>query len=471
MTARPRRGAGDGGIVTLIIGLAGGTGAGKSSIVRGLVERIGGCVIDLESYTLDRSAGPLEERSAIGDDEPAAIDTSLLVTHLEDLRRGEAIRRPVYSLEKHARTGTAIVAPARLVLVEGLFTLWWESIRALLDLKVFVHAPADLRLMRRIRRDLADRGRTVEQVLYQYSSSVRSAHERYVEPTRVHADDVVTNDGPLEDAVDQVLALVRRHRADGLAPAGQRQAMSVQNGRSMIPPARCDYRAKWMEFTRRLGSCVTLDELAPKLVDAAAETLGAAGAVLYLAKAGAGGLRAIAAVGAGCPAPAVADDDHAPFAPLLAGREPVVLENGSAAAWCWLTDARMFTEGSAIVPLRWHDEPIGALVVGEPVGTPYTRDDQGLMEAIGEHAAGLIVTVQMSERRTRAREFEAFHRLASSVVHDLKSSIAALSTLSESAFKKIDDRELQRDELSTVAQTVTRMQSLLGRLREVPHRG
>ncbi len=206
----------------MIIGLAGGTGSGKSSIVRSLVERIGGCVIDLESYTLDRSAYPPEERSAIGDDEPAAIDTTLLVAHLEDLRRGEAIRMPVYSPETHARTGVAMVAPARLVLVEGLFTLWWESLRPLLDVKVFVDAPADLRLIRRLRRDLADRGRTVEQALYQYSDSVRSAHERYVEPTRVHADDVVTNNGPLEDAVDQVVALVRRRRVDGLAAAGPR---------------------------------------------------------------------------------------------------------------------------------------------------------------------------------------------------------------------------------------------------------
>src|SRR5215831_21128154 len=99
--------------------------------------------------------------------------------------------------------------------------------------------------------------------------------------------------------------------------------MSVQDERSMIPPTRCDYRAKWMEFTRHLGSCVTLDELAPKLVDAATETLGAAGAVLYLSNAGAGGLRAVAAVGTGRPVPAVADDDDAPFAPLLAGRTPV----------------------------------------------------------------------------------------------------------------------------------------------------
>jgi GAF domain-containing protein len=112
-----------------------------------------------------------------------------------------------------------------------------------------------------------------------------------------------------------------------------------------------------------------------------------------------------------------------------------VLENGSAAAWCRVTEARVFTEGSAIVPLRWRDEPIGALAIDEPIGAPYTRDDLGLMEAMGEHAAGLIVSLQRSERRTRAREFEVVHRFASFVVHDLKNSIAALSTLSENALK------------------------------------
>jgi uridine kinase len=210
----------DAGACTVIVGLAGGTGSGKSSIVRSLVERVGGCVVDLESYTLDRGAGAPEDRSSGGDDEPAAIDTELLVAHLDDLRRGEAIRKPVYSAETRLRTGIQLVAPARLVLVEGLFTLWWDSLRSLLDVKVFIDAPADLRLVRRIRRELADRGRSIEQVLYQYSSSVRPAHERYVEPTRVHADDVVTNDGPLEDAVEQVIALVRRRRVDGLAGAG-----------------------------------------------------------------------------------------------------------------------------------------------------------------------------------------------------------------------------------------------------------
>lgn len=205
----------------MILGLAGGTGSGKSAIVRSLVERIGGCVIDLESYTLDRNAIPYDERSLVGDDEPTSIDTTLLVAHLEDLRRGEAIRRPVYSPDSRARTGVELVAPARLVLVEGLFTFWWASLRSLLDVKVFVDAAADLRLVRRIRRELADRGRTVEQILYHYAGSLRSAHERYVEPTRVHADDVVANNGPLEAAVDQIIALVRRRRVDGLAgPVG-----------------------------------------------------------------------------------------------------------------------------------------------------------------------------------------------------------------------------------------------------------
>ena len=206
----------------MIIGVAGGTGSGKSSIVRSLVDRIGGYVIDLDSYSLDRSASPPEQRSQTGDDEPAAIDVALLVAQLGDLRRGEAIRKPVYSADAQVRTGVEIVAPARLVIVEGLFTLWWGSLRSLLDVKVFVDAPADLRLSRRIRRDLAEPGRTLEQVLHEYSGTVRPAHERYVEPTRVHADDVVTNDGPLEDAVEQVIALVRRRRVDGLAGAAER---------------------------------------------------------------------------------------------------------------------------------------------------------------------------------------------------------------------------------------------------------
>ena len=203
----------------MIIGLAGGTGSGKSMIVQSLVARVGGRVIDLDSYYCDRSALSREERSRINYDQPTAIDVALLVGQLAELERGEAVRKPVYSFETHERTGVEMVAPARLLLVEGRFALWWESLRSLLDVKVFVDAPPDLRLIRRIRRDLTGRDRTLEQVLQQYSGPVRSMHARYVEPTRAHADLVVTNDGPLEDAVELVIALVRRRRVDGRAGA------------------------------------------------------------------------------------------------------------------------------------------------------------------------------------------------------------------------------------------------------------
>jgi signal transduction histidine kinase len=143
----------------------------------------------------------------------------------------------------------------------------------------------------------------------------------------------------------------------------------------------------------------------------------------------------------------------------------VVLENGSAAAWCWLTEARVFTEGSAIVPLRWRDEPIGALVLGEPVGNPYSPDDLELMAAIGQRPPASS-SPPSSRRAALARELEAFHRFTSFVVHDLKSSIATLSTLSENALKRFDDRDVQRDALNTVAQTVNRMKSMLGHLQD-----
>lgn len=201
-----------------LIGLAGGTGAGKSAIVDGLVGRVRGSVIDLDSYYLDRSGLTPEQRNGINYDEPAAIDVTLLITHLTRLGRGETVEKPLYSFETHVRVGSHTVAPAEIVIVEGLFTLWWEPLRALLDVKVFVDAPSDLRLVRRIRRDVRERGRTADQVLQQYLGSVRPMHERYVEPMRAHADIVVINDGPIEAAVERVIAALRMKKADdGLA--------------------------------------------------------------------------------------------------------------------------------------------------------------------------------------------------------------------------------------------------------------
>jgi uridine kinase len=202
-----------------LIGIAGGTGAGKSSIVRALVDRLGGCVIDLDSYYFDRSDVAPQERGRINYDEPTAIDARLLVEHLGQLAHGQPIQKPVYDFETHARVAVESISPARLVIVEGLFTLWWEPLRSLVDLKVFVDAPPDVRLIRRIRRDVDERGRTADQVLQQYLATVRPMHERYVDPTRAYADLVVTNDGPLQNAVEPVVESLRRRRADGLAAA------------------------------------------------------------------------------------------------------------------------------------------------------------------------------------------------------------------------------------------------------------
>jgi uridine kinase len=205
--------------MALVIGVAGGTGAGKSAIVRALVDRVGGRVIDLDSYYLDRSGLTPAERDRVNYDEPAAIDVALLADHLGRLTRGEPVDKPVYSFATHTRSGVEPIAPTRLVIVEGLFTLWWPSLRSLLDLKVFVDSPPDLRLIRRIRRDMTERGRTLEHVLQQHLATVHPMHERYVEPTRAYADVVVGNDGPMEDAVERMLAAVRRRTADGLAGA------------------------------------------------------------------------------------------------------------------------------------------------------------------------------------------------------------------------------------------------------------
>ena len=204
--------------MTYFIGIAGGTGAGKTTVVRALLERLGGVSLDLDSYYRDRSGLSPELRSRLNYDEPAAMDVALLVSHLRQLAVGETVLKPRYSFQTHTRIGAEPVLPARLVLVDGLFTLWWEEMRALLDLKVFVDAPPDLRLARRIRRDVMERGRTVESVLAQYLTSVRPMHERYVEPTRAHADLVVANTGPLEALVERVLgavhAIVSRHVPD-----------------------------------------------------------------------------------------------------------------------------------------------------------------------------------------------------------------------------------------------------------------
>lgn len=194
-----------------LVGVAGGSGSGKTALCRALTERSGEIsVLDLDAYYLDRSHLSPREREQLNFDEPGAFDTGLLSEHLQCLSRGEVIAKPIYSFVSHSRVGTEPFVPGRFVLVEGLFSLWWEDVRRLWDLTVYVDAAVDLRLDRRIRRDVASRGRTVESVMAQYADTVRPMHERYVEPTRRHARVVLSNEGAIETALIPIIEALCR---------------------------------------------------------------------------------------------------------------------------------------------------------------------------------------------------------------------------------------------------------------------
>lgn len=182
-----------------IIGISGGTGSGKTTLATALAFALGSkqvCFLGLDSYYLDRGNFDTNERALLNYDEPAAIDHNLLLDHLKQLIKGSPINKPIYSFETHRRSWqTEDVAPVPFIIVEGLFTFCYREIRDLLDLKVFVHADADLRLARRMRRDVLERGRSADSVLEQYLASVRPMHQLYIEPCREFADLVLSNNG------------------------------------------------------------------------------------------------------------------------------------------------------------------------------------------------------------------------------------------------------------------------------------
>lgn len=194
-----------------LVGVAGGSGSGKTTLCNRVAETVAGVsVLNVDAYYLDHGhLGPAVRR-VVNYDEPAAFDLPLLVEHVSRLARREEIAKPRYSFEKHARVGFEAFSPDRLVLIEGLFTLWWEELRMACDLTVFVEAAADVRLLRRIRRDVADRGRTIESVAEQYLGTVRPMHERFVAPTRRCANVVIVNDDRVETALASLCEVLRR---------------------------------------------------------------------------------------------------------------------------------------------------------------------------------------------------------------------------------------------------------------------
>lgn len=199
---------------TLVIGIAGGTGSGKTTLVKKLAEYFGGkvTVLSHDNYYKCRDDLAFEERCKLNYDEPDAMDTSLMVYHLEQLRRGQAIDCPVYDFTQHNRSKETIrIEPKQVIIVEGILIFENEQLRNLMDMKIFVDADADTRLCRRIKRDVTRRGRSLESVLEQYEATVKPMHEKHVEPSKKYADVVVPIGGKNPVALDMIIGHIERH--------------------------------------------------------------------------------------------------------------------------------------------------------------------------------------------------------------------------------------------------------------------
>jgi len=201
-----------------LIGVAGGSSSGKTTISERLVELTGEehvSRIELDSYYLDRSDQPPEQRRAIDYDHPDAFDWTLLNDHLAALANGASVPVPIYDYAADNRTGEVrIVEPARIVVVDGILVLYDSALRERFDLKIFVDTAADVRFIRRLKRDVAERGRTVESVIEQYLATVKPAHETFIEPSKRYADVIIPAGGLNRPAIEVLLARVRELTVD-----------------------------------------------------------------------------------------------------------------------------------------------------------------------------------------------------------------------------------------------------------------
>ncbi len=200
-----------------IVGIAGGSGSGKTTVTAALMERLGplATLLQQDWYYKDQSDKSPEQRAGVNYDHPDAQETDFLVSQLAQLRAGSAVSAPQYDFTTHTRhADTLRIEPHPLLVVEGINALAHLDLRALCDLTVFVDAPADIRFIRRLRRDVAERGRTAESVIQQYLAQVRPMHELYVEPCKRLADLVLSGEAPVEASVDRILARLDQIRKD-----------------------------------------------------------------------------------------------------------------------------------------------------------------------------------------------------------------------------------------------------------------
>lgn len=196
-----------------VIGIGGGSGSGKTTVAARVIEAIGptrACVIQCDRYYREHPALTFEERSALNFDHPDALDLALLVEHVADIKAGRAIDAPVYDFSRHARRPERDrLTPHEIVVVEGILALADETLRGLLDVKVFVDTDPDVRLIRRLSRDMHERGRTAQSVIDQYVNTVRPMHLAFVEPTKRHADVIVPEGGYNDRAMEDLIARIR----------------------------------------------------------------------------------------------------------------------------------------------------------------------------------------------------------------------------------------------------------------------
>lgn len=198
----------------LIIGIAGGTGCGKTTVVNQILEQlpegeVG--VISQDSYYKDTTHLGFDERVKINFDHPRSIDFQLLEAHLKELKKGNDIHQPVYSFIKHNRTGDTILThPRKVMIVEGILILTNPELREMFDIKIFVHADSDERLIRRLKRDITERGRNLDEVLSRYQNTLKPMHQQFIEPMKEYADIIIPNNKYNTVAIDIVKTIINQ---------------------------------------------------------------------------------------------------------------------------------------------------------------------------------------------------------------------------------------------------------------------
>ena len=198
----------------LIIGIAGGTGSGKTTVVHQIMNELPESevgIISQDSYYKETNHLSYDERVLINFDHPRAIDFELLVSHLKELKAGKTIHQPVYSFVTHNRTvDTITTSPRKVMLVEGILILANPELRDLFDIKIYFHADSDERLIRRLKRDIAERGRDMHEVVNRYQNTLKPMHEQFIEPTKAFADIIIPNDKYNTVAIDVVRAVINQ---------------------------------------------------------------------------------------------------------------------------------------------------------------------------------------------------------------------------------------------------------------------